>query len=161
MGQLKARAAVAIAVAASLSLSAGCTAHNGQQSPGRTPPSATSSGSPSAIVLPSTPPDISGSTKALVRLADRTGSEEVAVIDSIEGGTVAVATECAGEGVTKIVVGGLSTYTIPCEAAPSETYNEIGLRSARKHVKIVVTAGTGIHWGLSVGWRSEYQTPPS
>jgi hypothetical protein len=161
MGELKARMAVTIAVAAGLSLSAGCTAHNGEDSPEKNPSSARPSGSPSTIDLTTTPPDISGSTKALVRLADRTGSEEVAVIDSIKAGTVAVATECTGEGVTKIVVGELSTYTIPCEATPSTTYNEIGLGSGKKHVKITVTASAGIHWGLSVGWRSEYQPPRS
>ncbi|MGW1801697.1 hypothetical protein ACWCQN_38715 [Streptomyces sp. NPDC001984] len=156
----KAHVAVTIALAASLPLSAGCTAHNGQDSPDKIPSASASPSDPASVIdLTKTPPDISGSAKALIRLADKTGSEEVAVIESIKAGTVAVATECTGEGKTTIVIGKLATYTIPCAATPSTTYNEIGLGSSKQHVKITVTASAGIHWGLSVGWRPEYQHP--
>ncbi|WP_329557383.1 hypothetical protein [Streptomyces sp. NBC_00696] len=156
----KARAAVTIAFAASVPLIAGCTAHNGQSSPRKTP-TAPASPSPrsSVIDLTKTPPDISGSAKALIRLANRTGSEEVAVIGNIKAGTVAVATECTGEGKTTIAIGKLAIYTIPCAATPSTTYNEIGLGSSKQQVKITVTASPGVHWGLSVGWRSGFQRP--
>lgn len=158
MGKLTgARAAVMMALAANVSLITGCTAHNGQDPPGKTPyVSATPSDPSSAIDLTKTPPDISGSTKTLIRLADRTGSEEVAMIESIKAGTVAVATECTGEGKTIVGIGKLSTYTIRCAATPSTTYNEIGLGSSKQHVKITVTATAGVHWGLSVGWRPEH-----
>lgn len=156
----RASAAVTIALAASVPLIAGCAAHKGQDSPDTTPTaSATASHPSSAIDLTKTPPDISGSAKALIRLADRTGSQEAAVIQSIKAGTVAVATECTGEGKTVIVIGKLATYTIPCATTPATTYNEIGLGSSKQHVKITVMASGGIHWGLSVGWRPGYQRP--
>nr|WP_159059423.1 hypothetical protein [Streptomyces antibioticus] len=44
------------------------------------------------------------------------------MIKTIDAGTVAVATECAGEGKTTMVIGKLATYTIPCGATPSTTY---------------------------------------
>ncbi|SEE26023.1 hypothetical protein SAMN05216489_06009 [Streptomyces sp. 3213] len=152
--------AVTIALATGSPLIAGCTAHNGQSSPSKTP-TASASPSPrsSVIDLTKTPPDISDSAKAFIRLANRTGSEEVAVIGNIKAGTVAVATECTGEGKTTIVIGKLATYTIPCAATPSTTYNEIGLGSSRQQVKVTVTASPGVHWGLSVGWRSGFQRP--
>jgi hypothetical protein len=106
-----------------------------------------------------TPPDISGSAKAFVRLADRTGSQEVTVIPSIKTGTLAVATECIGEGKTTIGIGKLATYTIPCATTSTATYNEIGLGSSRHDVHVTVTAGAGIHWGLSVGWRPGVEHP--
>jgi hypothetical protein len=81
------------------------------------------------------------------------------VADSIKAGTIAVATECAGEGKTVIVVGKLATYTIPCTTTPATTYHEIGLGSSKQHVPITVTASAGIHWGLSVGWRAEHKPP--
>ncbi|MFG2785877.1 hypothetical protein ACGFY7_49700 [Streptomyces prunicolor] len=156
----KVRAAVTIAFAAGVPLIAGCTAHNGQSSPHKTPTgSASPSPRSSVIDLTKTPPDISGSAKALIRLANRTGSEEVAVIGKIKAGTVAVATECTGEGKATIAIGKLATYTIPCAATPSTTYNEIGLGSSKQQVKITVTASPGVHWGLSVGWRSGFQRP--
>ncbi len=156
----KVRAAVTIAFVASVPLIAGCTAHNGQSAPRRSPTASASPSPRSSVVdLTKTPPDISGSAKALIRLSNRTGSEEVAVIGSIKAGTVAVATECAGEGITTIVIGKLATYTIPCAATPSTTYNEIGLGSSKQQVKITVTATPGVHWGLSVGWRSGFQRP--
>ncbi|WP_158778756.1 hypothetical protein [Streptomyces cellulosae] len=149
-----------VALAASVPLIAGCTAHNSQRSLRQTPSaSATSVNASPVIDLTKTPPDISGSTKALIRLAGKTGSEEVATIHSVKAGTVAVATECNGEGKTTIVVGNLATYTIPCAAMPSTTYNEIRLGSNKKHVKITVTASAGVHWGLSVGWRPGNQHP--
>jgi len=152
--------AVTIALASSGPLITGCTAHSGQDSVHRIPNASAIASSPSpAIDLTKTPPDISGSAKVLIRLANRTGSEEVAVIESIKAGTVAVATECTGEGKTTVVIGKLATYTTPCAAAPSTTYNEIGLGSSRQHVKITVEASAGIHWGLSVGWRPGYQRP--
>ncbi|MFJ3416103.1 hypothetical protein ACIPN8_07125 [Streptomyces sp. NPDC086082] len=156
----KIRAAVTMAFAASVLLIAGCTAHNGQSAP-RKIPAASASPSPrsSVIDLTKTPPDISGSAKALIRLANRTGSEEVAVIGNVKAGTVAVATECAGKGETTIAIGKLATYTIPCAGTPSTTYNEIGLGSSKQQVKITVTASPGVHWGLSVGWRSGFQRP--
>ncbi|MGW1214154.1 hypothetical protein ACWD5F_31480 [Streptomyces sp. NPDC002499] len=161
MGKLtKSLTAVTITLTMSLPFMAGCTSHNGQGS------SDTSSNTPSprsnstsAIDLTKTPPDISGSTKALIRLADKTGSEEVAVIKTIKAGTVAVATECTGDGKTTMVIGKLATYTIPCTATSSTTYNEIGLGSSRQQVAISVTASAGIHWGLSVGWRPGYRNP--
>jgi hypothetical protein len=156
----KARVAGAIVLAASIPLIAGCTTHDSQTSsqnvPNASPP-------PSHPTLPidvtKTPPDISGSTKKLVRLADRRGSEEVTVIPSIKAGTIAVATECAGEGKTTIMVGQLATYTIPCTTTPATTYNEIGLGSSKQHIPITVTASAGIHWGLSVGWRPGHERP--
>ncbi|MEU9452013.1 hypothetical protein [Streptomyces sp. NPDC048277] len=163
MWQAKARAAVTFALAASLPLISGCTTHNDQAAaPEKHPrasaapsnsPSSSPSTSPSGIDPPKSPPDITDSTKALVRLADRTGSEEVAAIATIKAGTVAVATDCTGEGRTVIAIGKSATYTIPCEATPSSTYNEIRLSSSERNVTITVTADTGIHWGLSVGWR--------
>lgn len=81
------------------------------------------------------------------------------MIQSIKAGTVAVATECSGEGKTSINIGKLATYTIPCTATPSTTYNEIGLGSNKKHVKITITASAGVRWGLSVGWRPGNQHP--
>ncbi|MFI9830797.1 hypothetical protein ACIHIX_24265 [Streptomyces sp. NPDC051913] len=155
----KAHAIVTIGLAAGLALVTGCTARSGQDSPNKPEAYTSPSSSASAIDLATTPPDISGSTKALVRLADRTGSEEVAVIATVKAGTVAVATECAGEGKTVITIGELATYTISCGATPSTTYNEIGLGSSKQHVKITVTASAGIRWGLSVGWRPGYQRP--
>ncbi|MFJ3671172.1 hypothetical protein ACIPSE_32395 [Streptomyces sp. NPDC090106] len=156
----KTRAIVTIGLAASLSLATGCTAHSGQGASNGSPqPFAGPSSSASAIDLATTPPDISDSTKAFVRLADRTGSEEVAVIESIDAGTVAVATECAGEGRTVIAIGDLATYTILCGATPSATYNEISVDSSKRHIEVVVTAGAGIRWGLSVGWRPRGQSP--
>ena len=156
----KVRAAVTIAFAASVPFIAGCTAHNGQSSPSETPTVSASPSPPSSVIdLTKTPPDISGSAKALIRLANRTGSEEVAVIGNIKAGTVAVATECTGEGKTTIAIGKLATYTIPCAATPSTTYNEIGLGSSKQQVKITVTASPEVHWGLSVGWRSGFQRP--
>lgn len=147
-------------LAVGVSLITGCTAHTGQESPGETPSvSTTPAASASAIDVTKAPPDISDSTKAFIRLAGRTGSEEVAVIKSIKAGTVAVATECNGQGKTTMVIGKLATYTIPCTTAPSTTYNEIALDSSRKDVKITVTAGVGVHWGLSVGWRPGNQHP--
>ncbi|MFJ8143080.1 hypothetical protein [Streptomyces sp. NPDC096013] len=162
MGKLtNTRMAVTIALATSLLFIAGCTAQNSQESPLKTPntSSATPSQPSSPIDLTKTPPDISGSAKAIIRLADKTGSEEVTVIESIKAGTVSVATECTGEGKTTIVIGKLTTYTIPCATEPSTTYNEIGLGSSKKHVKITVTASAGIHWGLSVGWRPGIENP--
>ncbi|MGW3312098.1 hypothetical protein ACWDG9_36575 [Streptomyces sp. NPDC001073] len=154
------RAAVTIAFAASVPLTASCTAHNAQSSPSNTPTaSAAPSPRSSVIDLTKTPPDISGSAKALIRLANRTGSQEVAVIGTIKAGTVAVATECTGEGKTTIAIGKLATYTIPCAATPSTTYNEIGLGSSKQQVKITVTASPEVHWGLSVGWRPGFQRP--
>ncbi|MER7483938.1 hypothetical protein ABTX60_40935 [Streptomyces sp. NPDC126510] len=157
----RASAAATIALAATVALIAGCAAHPGQDSPDKIPTASATATHPSspAIGLTKTPPDISGSAKALIRLADRTGSEEAAVIQSIKVGTVAVATECTGEGKTTVVIGKLATYTIPCAATPTTTYNEIGLGSSKQHVKITVMAGAGIHWGLSVGWRPGYQRP--
>ena len=156
----KVRAVVTIAFAASVPLIAGCTAHNVQSSPSETPTVSASPSPPSSVIdLTKTPPDISGSAKALIRLANRTGSEEVAVIGNIKAGTVAVATECTGEGKTTIAIGKLATYTIPCAATPSTTYNEIGLGSSKQQVKITVTASPEVHWGLSVGWRSGFQRP--
>lgn len=73
-------------------------------------------------------------------------SEEVTVVDSIKAGTDAVATECAGEGKSVIVVGKLATYTIPCTTTPTTSYNEIGLGSSKQHVPLTVTASAGIHW---------------
>lgn len=81
------------------------------------------------------------------------------MIQSIKAGTVAVATECSGEGKTTIRIGNVATYAIPCAATPSTTYNEIGLGSTKRHVRITITAGAGVHWGLSVGWRPGYQKP--
>lgn len=81
------------------------------------------------------------------------------MIPSIKAGTIAVATECAGEGKTTISIGELSTYDIPCATAPETTYNAIGLGSSRHNVKITVTASAGIHWGLSVGWRPGHERP--
>ncbi|MFC4508604.1 MULTISPECIES: hypothetical protein [Streptomyces] len=156
----RAHAAVTIALTASSSLLTGCTGHNGQGSSDKSPnASAIPSSSASAIDLTKTPPDISGSTKSLIRLANRTSSEEVDVIESIKAGTVAEATECTGEGKTIIAIGKLATYTVPCATTPSTTYNEIGLGSTKQHVKITDTASAGIHWGLSVGWRPEHQQP--
>ncbi|MFF0017891.1 hypothetical protein [Streptomyces sp. NPDC005374] len=100
-----------------------------------------------------TPPDISGSAKVFVRLADRTGSEEIPGIRSVKPGTIAVATECVGKGKTVITIGKLATYTVPCTTTPATTYNEIGLSSSKQNIDITVTAGSGVHWGLSVGWR--------
>ncbi|MFF6991985.1 hypothetical protein [Streptomyces sp. NPDC010273] len=152
--------AVTIVLALSVPLVTGCTAHYGQSSPRRTPTASASPFSRSSVIdLTKTPPDISGSAKALIRLANRTGSEEVAVIGNIKAGTVAVATECAGEGKTTIVIGKLASYTIPCAATPSTTYNEIGLGSSRHQVDITVTARPGVHWGLSVGWRPGFRRP--
>jgi hypothetical protein len=156
----KARVAAVIVLAASVPLVAGCTTHDSQTSSQNVPnASPTPSHPTSPIDVTRTPPDISGSTKTLVRLADRTGSEEVTVIPSIKAGTIAVATECAGEGKTIIMVGKLTTYTIPCTTTPSTTYNEIGLGSSKQHVPITVTASAGIHWGLSVGWRAGHKPP--
>ncbi|WP_433920721.1 hypothetical protein OIE50_50310 [Streptomyces canus] len=163
MGNLtKARVAAVIVLAASIPLVAGCTTHDSQTSSQNVPnasPTPSPSHSTSPIDVTRTPPDISGSAKTFVRLADRTGSEEVTVIPSIRAGTIAVATECAGEGKTIIMVGKLTTYTIPCTTTPSTTYNEIGLGSSRQHVLITVTASAGIHWGLSVGWRPGHERP--
>ncbi|MFF0097186.1 hypothetical protein ACFYSF_45805 [Streptomyces canus] len=159
MGNLtKARVAAVIVLA--VPLVAGCTTHDSQTSSQNVPnASPTPSPPTSPIDVTKTPPDISGSTKTFVRLADRTGSEEVTVIPSIRAGTIAVATECAGEGKTIIMVGKLTTYTIPCTTTPSMTYNEIGLGSSKQHVLITVTASAGIHWGLSVGWRPGHERP--
>ncbi|MFF3966410.1 hypothetical protein ACFYZI_33265 [Streptomyces griseorubiginosus] len=155
-----AHATVVIALAASLPLIAGCSAHSGQDARTKIPAASATLSSPSPVIdLTKTPPDISGSAKTLIRLANRTGSEEVAVIKTIRAGTVAVATECTGQGRTTIVIGKLATYTVPCTAAPSTTYNEIGLGSSKQDVTITVTASTGVHWGLSVGWRPGYQRP--
>jgi hypothetical protein len=81
------------------------------------------------------------------------------VIPSIKTGTLAVATECIGEGKTTIGIGGLATYTIPCATTSTATYNEIGLGSSSHDVLVTVTAGAGIHWGLSVGWRPGVEHP--
>jgi hypothetical protein len=156
----KVRAAGTVCLAVVVSLITGCTAHTGQESPGETPSVSTSpADSASAIDVTKAPPDISGSTRAFIRLAGRAGSEEVAVIKSIKAGTVAVATECNGQGKTTIVIGKLATYTIPCTTVPATTYNEIGLGSSKKDVKITVSASSGVHWGLSVGWRPGNQHP--
>ncbi|MDI5911706.1 MULTISPECIES: hypothetical protein [Streptomyces] len=156
----KFHAGVVIVLAASIPLVAGCAAHDERGSSEETPhASVTSPPPPLVIDVTRTPPDISGSTDTLVRLSDRTGSEEVAVIPSIKAGTIAVATECAGEGKTTISIGELSTYDIPCATAPETTYNAIGLGSSRHNVKITVTASAGIHWGLSVGWRPGHERP--
>ncbi|GGN34045.1 hypothetical protein [Streptomyces fuscichromogenes] len=158
----KAHAALTIALAAGIPLSSGCTAQKSQDSPKKASSvSATPSDRDPVVDVTKTPPDISGSAKALVRLANRTGPQEVAVIENIKAGTVAVATECNGEGKTTIVIGKLATYTVPCAATPATTYNEIGLGSSKKDVKITITASAGVHWGLSVGWRPEYQPPRS
>jgi hypothetical protein len=161
MGKLtKARVAAVIVLAGSVPLVAGCTTHDSQTSSQNVPnTSPTQSYSTSPIDVTRTPPDISGSTKTFVRLANRTGSEEVTVIPSIKAGTIAVGTECAGEGKTIIMVGKLTTYTIPCTTTPSTTYNEIGLDSSKQHVLITITASAGIHWGLSVGWRPGHERP--
>ena len=156
----KVRVTAVIFLTASIPLVAGCTTHDSQNSSQNVPnTSATPSHPTSPIDVTRTPPDISGSTKTLVRLADRTGSEEVTVIDSIKTGTIAVATECAGEGKTTIGIGELATYTIPCTTTPATTYNEIGLGSSKQHIHITVTASGGIHWGLSVGWRPGRERP--
>ncbi|WP_405512752.1 hypothetical protein [Streptomyces canus] len=160
----KFHAGVVIVLAASIPLAAGCAAHDDQGSSEKTPhasvtPPPPSPPPPSVIDVTRTPPDISGSTDTLVRLSDRTGSEEVTVIRNIKAGTIAVATECAGEGKTTIGIGQLVTYNIPCETAPESTYNEIGLGSTKHNVKITVTASPGIHWGLSVGWRPGHERP--
>ncbi|MFD5540227.1 hypothetical protein ACFWIJ_21030 [Streptomyces sp. NPDC127079] len=162
---------MAIVLAAGLPLVAGCTAHHGQDAPqdglrtAAAPPSAPASATPpapaaatpsataSALDLTRTPPDLSGSARSFVRLANRTGSEEVTVIESVQPGTVAVATECAGAGHTTVTLGNVAAYTVRCAAAPSATYNEIRLDSGSHHLEITVTAGTRVHWGLSVGWR--------
>ncbi|GAA4034130.1 hypothetical protein GCM10022232_94480 [Streptomyces plumbiresistens] len=60
---------------------------------------------------------------------------------------------------TTIGIGNLATYTVPCADTPSTTYNEIGLGNNKQHVKMTITAGAGVHWGLSVGWRPGYQNP--
>lgn len=154
------RTAVTIVFALGVSLVTGCTAHYVQSSPRRNPTvSASPSPRSSVIGLTKTPPDIFGSAKALIRLANRTGSEEVAVIGNIKAGTVAVATECVEARKTTIVIGKLASYTMPCAAAPSTTYNEIGLGSSRRQVKITVTASPGVHWALSVGWRPGFRRP--
>ncbi|MDT0482621.1 hypothetical protein [Streptomyces doebereineriae] len=156
----RARVAAVIVLAVSVPLVAGCTTHDSQTSSQNVPNASPTPSHPTPpIDVTRTPPDISGSTKTFVRLADRTGSEEVTVIPSIKAGTIAVATECAGEGKTIIMVGKLTTYTIPCTTTPSTTYNEIGLGSSKQHVLITVTAGAGIHWGLSVGWRPGHERP--
>ncbi|MET9457497.1 hypothetical protein ABZY05_20820 [Streptomyces canus] len=156
----KSHAGVVIVLAASIPLVAGCAAHDERGSSEETPhASATSPPPPSVIDVTRTPPDISGSTDTFVRLSDRTGSEEVTVIRNIKAGTIAVATECAGEGKTTIGIGKLTTYDIPCATAPETTYNEIGLGSSKHNVKITVTASAGIHWGLSVGWRPGHERP--
>ncbi|MFE1834100.1 hypothetical protein [Streptomyces sviceus] len=156
----KMRVAAMTILAASIPLVAGCTAPDSQASSQSGPPASPTASHPSpAIDVTKTPPDISGSTKTLVRLAEKTGSEEVTVVDSIKAGTIAVATECAGEGKTVIVVGKLATYTIPCTTTPATSYNEIGLGSSKQHVPITVTASAGIHWGLSVGWRPGHERP--
>ncbi|MEW2305404.1 hypothetical protein AB0958_36550 [Streptomyces sp. NPDC006655] len=152
---------MALVLAAGLPLVAGCTAHHGQDAPqdglrtAAAPPSAPAAATPSApaSALTRTPPDLSGSARSFVRLANRTGSEEVTVIESVQPGTVAVATECAGAGDTTVTLGNVAAYTVRCTAAPSTTYNEIRLDSGSHHVEIAVTAGTRVHWGLSVGWR--------
>ncbi|MFF7547163.1 hypothetical protein ACFZCU_26535 [Streptomyces canus] len=154
------RAGVVIVLAASIPLVAGCAAHDDQGSSEKTPyASVIQSPPPSVIDVTRTPPDISGSTDTFVRLSDRTGSEEVTVVRNIKAGTIAVATECAGEGKTTISIGQLSTYDIPCATAPGTTYNEIGLGSSKRNVEITVTASPGIHWGLSVGWRPGHERP--
>ncbi|MEU0206568.1 hypothetical protein [Streptomyces canus] len=156
----KFHAGVAFVLAAGIPLVAGCAARDDQGSSEETPhASVASSPPPSVIDVTRTPPDISGSTETLVRLSDRTGSEEVTVIRNIKAGTIAVATECAGEGKTTIGIGKLGTYGILCETAPGTTYNEIGLGSSKHNVKITVTASAGIHWGLSVGWRPGHERP--
>jgi hypothetical protein len=112
------------------------------------------------VNLTTTPPDVSGSTKVFVRLANRTGSAEVASLKSIAAGTVSVATECAGEGKLIVAVGELATYTVPCGTRPSGTYNEIALDSTRHRVDITVKVNSGTHWGLSVGWHRGVRHAP-
>ncbi|MGX1471395.1 UNVERIFIED_CONTAM: hypothetical protein RKD50_000203 [Streptomyces canus] len=156
----KVRVVGVIVLTASIPLVAGCTAHDDRNSSQNVPNASGPPSHPTALIdVTKTPPGISGSTRTLVRLADRTGSEEVTVIPSIKAGTIAVATECAGEGKTIIMVGKLTTYTIPCTTTPTTTYNEIGLGSSKQHVPIAVTASAGNHWGLSVGWRPGHERP--
>ncbi|MFF1301571.1 hypothetical protein [Streptomyces sp. NPDC058307] len=157
-------AAGVLVLAGSLPLIAGCTLRDGQDPPGRTPvPQASVPRSPahpsSALNVTRTPPDVSGSTKVFVRLANRTGSQEVTVIPSIKRGTIAVATECAGAGKAKISIGKLVTYTVLCATTSTTTYNEMVLDGTSQDVHVTVTVGAGIHWGLSVGWRPGVEHP--
>lgn len=162
------RGVAVIALAASVPLMAGCAGHTGKDASDKAPSAGTphasapwspSSPPPSAIAVTRTPPDISGSAKAFVRLADRTGSEEIPGIRSVKPGTIAVATECAGKGKTVISIGQLATYTVPCTTTPATTYNEIGLSSSKQNIDTTVTASAGVHWGLSVGWRPGTHPP--